>query len=257
MDPLKTSPFELGDGPDACLVIHGFTGTPWDVKPLGESLAARGFYVRGIRLPGHGVTPESMADVTYRDWEQSAEEALHGLERFRNVFVCGLSMGALLSVLLAARFPKRVRGAVFMAPAMRFLDRQMAAIRFLRGLPLVEMFKPWVLKDTTDIEDPVVRAQAPVLPAFPTARLADLWAVQGRAREAMGYVACPSLIAYARKDHVVSKRGALELHKGLARAASVRMLELREGAHIIPRDRGAATLFREVGAFLDGIRAGG
>ena len=42
MDPQKTAPFTLGKGEDACLLVHGFTGSPWDLRPLGEALAARG-----------------------------------------------------------------------------------------------------------------------------------------------------------------------------------------------------------------------
>src|SRR5688572_17767016 len=57
MDPEKTAPFELGSGDDACLLLHGFTGSPWDMRPLGERLSERGYAVRAIRLPGHGSTP--------------------------------------------------------------------------------------------------------------------------------------------------------------------------------------------------------
>ena len=89
MDPEKTAPFELGSGDDACLLLHGFTGSPWDMRPLGERLAARGLFVRAIRLPGHGSTPLAMAQVSHRDWEQASEDALLSLSGFRNVFVAG------------------------------------------------------------------------------------------------------------------------------------------------------------------------
>src|SRR5271154_6266158 len=62
LDPTLTAPFELGIGPGACLLVHGFTGTPWDVRPLGEALAAGGFRVRGIPLPGHGATPRGQPE---------------------------------------------------------------------------------------------------------------------------------------------------------------------------------------------------
>ncbi len=224
------------------------------MRPLGEVLAARGFFVKGIRLPGHGITPEALASVSHRDWEQAVEEGLGALERYRRVFVAGLSMGALLSVGLAERFPARVKGLALLAPAMRFLDRQMAAMKLLRGWPVVEALKPWVAKDSTDIEDPVQRRAAPVLPAFPTARLADVWSVQDSARAAMGQVLCPALIVYARQDHVVSGEGALELQRGLIRAPEVKVVELREGFHIIPRDLGARVALGEVGEFFDRLR---
>jgi len=42
LDPAKTAPFEMPGTRPACLLIHGFTGTPWDVRPLGEALARAG-----------------------------------------------------------------------------------------------------------------------------------------------------------------------------------------------------------------------
>jgi carboxylesterase len=223
--------------------------------PLGEALAARGFYVKGIRLPGHGTTPEAMTHVTHRDWEQAVEDALRGLSNFRQVFVAGLSMGALLSVLLAARSPARVHGVALIAPAMKFLDRQMAALRFLRAASIAEVLHPWVEKDSTDIGDPIVRAQAPVLPRFPVARLRDVWTLQDHAREALSRVRCPALIAIARDDHVVSAEGARELAQRLTQAPTVRFIELTQGFHIIPRDRDGPVLAREVGDFFARLRS--
>ena len=40
---------------------HGFTATPDEMRPLGEALAARGFRVEGVRLPGHGTSVEHLA----------------------------------------------------------------------------------------------------------------------------------------------------------------------------------------------------
>src|SRR5688500_7219834 len=107
MDTWKTAPFELGQGDDACLLLHGFTGSPWDLRPLGEALAARGLYVKAPRLPGHGTTPEALLTVTHCHWEEAAQEALWTLRNRRRVFVAGLSMGALLSLRLAVHAPER------------------------------------------------------------------------------------------------------------------------------------------------------
>jgi carboxylesterase len=257
MDPEKTAPFELGSGDDACLLLHGFTGSPWDVRPLGEQLAARGLYVRAIRLPGHGSTPLAMAQVSHRDWEQAAEEALLSLHNFRHVFVAGLSVGALLAVVLAARHQDRVHGLGLMAPPLRFRSMQIRALERLQRWPLWELVKPYAEKQGTDIEDPDVRAQAPILPSFPTARLRDVFVVQRLAREALPLVLAPVFVAIADRDHVVDAQGARELVRGLTRAPAVRFIRLTEGAHILPRDRGGALLAVEMGEFFDRVRNGG
>jgi len=251
LDPALTAPFELGVGPGACLLLHGFTGTPWDVRPLGEALAAGGFRVRGLRLPGHGTTPRAMLDAGAEDWLAACEEGLAGFREPR-VAVVGLSMGALLALVLGARHPDRVQAVVGMAPAVRFKDPLMRGLRLARPLSLAvaERVRPWVHKSTTDLLDPVVRAAAPVLAAWPLRRLRDLWNIQDLAWASAPKVRAPVLLATARHDRVVDARGTRELARRLSSAASVRFIELDRGAHIMPRDEGRLVLQQEVLGFL-------
>ncbi|XXF81680.1 alpha/beta fold hydrolase [Myxococcaceae bacterium GXIMD 01537] len=254
MDPWKTAPFELGHGEDACLLLHGFTGSPWDMRPLGEALAARGLYVCAPRLPGHGTTPEALLRVGHRDWEEAAWEALRALRARRHVFVAGLSMGALLALRLAARAPERVRGLALIAPAIGFTGLKMRLAEKLRRNPVLEWVRPWVGKESTDIEHPVARAEAPVLSAFPLARLDDLFVLQAAARADASRVRSPTLVAIAERDHVVDPEAGRWLVRQLFAAPQVRLLALREGFHIIPRDVGGPRLAWEVGDFLERLR---
>src|SRR5262244_3234188 len=170
LDEGKTAPFELPGDRGACLLIHGFTGTPWDVRPLGEALSHAGIAVQAPRLPGHGTTPVAMLDARAPDWLLACDEALARLPG-RRVAVAGLSMGALLGLVLAARHPDRVACVAALAPAVRFRDHTLNSLRRVRAaIPLLELVRPWVRKDTTDLLDPQARAEAPVLAAWPTAR---------------------------------------------------------------------------------------
>src|SRR5438128_7295883 len=95
------APFALGDGPDACLLLHGLTGAPSEVRPVGEALARAGFRAIGPLLPGHGTSPHDLEAVTRADLLDAATDALRSLRGARRVFLCGLSLGALLCVRLA------------------------------------------------------------------------------------------------------------------------------------------------------------
>lgn len=255
-NPEKAAPFELGGGDDACLLIHGFTGSPWDMRPLGEGLAARGFHVRGLRLPGHASTPDALSQVTHRDWEEAVESALLSLKNFRHVFVAGLSMGALLSIVLAARHQDRVHGLALMAPALHFHHPYLRSLKRLQRLPLLQILRPRLAKQTTDLEDPAERAEAPLLPYVPSVRLRDLWWVQDAARAALPLVRTPVLVATATHDHVVhSEKVARELADKLAGAPLVRFLQIDRGFHIMPRDLGRQRLIAEVGGFFEHLRA--
>jgi carboxylesterase len=254
MDPEKTAAFELGRGPDAVLLLHGFTGSPWDVRPLAEALAEHDYYIRAIRLPGHGLTPEAMLEVSWRDWEHAALDALAGLSEYRHVFVAGLSMGALLAMLLAAQRPERVQALALLAPAVRFRGRTRLLLHTFRHFPFLRVVQPWILKDGSDIADPNARGEAPVLRAWPSARVDDLWTVRERALSQAHRVRAPALVAVATDDHVVSPYGGEELVRRMIASPGVRFVQLDDGFHIIPRDLGRQRLAREVRAFFDRAR---
>ncbi|RKG85219.1 alpha/beta hydrolase [Corallococcus terminator] len=251
MDGDSTAAFALGRGPDACLLLHGFTGSPWEVRPLGEALAARGMRVVAPRLPGHGTTPEALLDVDHHDWQDAAEEALASLQGHRRVFVAGLSMGALLALRLAAKHPDQVHGLALVAPAVRFRGPRMALVRQLVRTPLLQWTTPWVDKGGTDISDPLTLSQAPVLAAFPVARLRDLCMLQDLAVTDAPRVRCPVLVATAEQDHVVDPEGGRFLVRRLTSSPAVRLVSFREGFHIIPRDVSGPLLATEVGDFLE------
>ena len=86
------------------LLIHGFTGAPPELRLLGDRLHDDGgLTVLGVRLTGHGSTVENLEQATCSDWIADVEEGYLRLARHcRYVLVCGLSLGALLAVRLAA-----------------------------------------------------------------------------------------------------------------------------------------------------------
>ena len=43
------------NGKKGVLLIHGYTGSPAELKPLGEYMRDKGYSVFGVRLPGHGL----------------------------------------------------------------------------------------------------------------------------------------------------------------------------------------------------------
>jgi len=103
--------FFPGQGENArigCLVSHGFTGTPKEVRWLGEYLNEQGYTVCGIRLTGRATQPEDMVRSRWRDWLLSVEDGYNLLRGCTDqVFLLGLSMGGILSLAAAAQFGVR------------------------------------------------------------------------------------------------------------------------------------------------------
>jgi esterase/lipase len=55
-------------GARGVLCLHGFTGTPFEVRPLAEALAGRGFTVIAPVLAGHCGTVADLACTRWPDW---------------------------------------------------------------------------------------------------------------------------------------------------------------------------------------------
>lgn len=110
-----------------CLLLHGFTASPAEVRPLGDALAAAGFPVRAVRLPGHGTSVEELATTGPRAWIEAAESAFDELAAapgVRGVAIAGQSMGALIALIVAARRQKKVVAVASLAAPLWFLDRR-------------------------------------------------------------------------------------------------------------------------------------
>src|SRR6476469_5233944 len=131
--------FFLGDSSKpACLLIHGFTGTPKEMRWMGEFLNQQGYNCLGIRLTGHATDPEDMIRSRWTDWVASVEDGYQFLRGLSDtIFLIGLSMGGSLSLLMSTRL--NVKGVVAMStpyklpddPRLRYLDLIARAIPFM------------------------------------------------------------------------------------------------------------------------------
>jgi len=97
-------PFFFPGNKVGCLLTHGFTGAPKEMRWMGEYLSEEGFSVLGVRLAGHATNPEEMIRSRYIDWMHSVEDGYHLLQGVADkVVLVGLSMGGALSLLMASK----------------------------------------------------------------------------------------------------------------------------------------------------------
>ncbi len=105
-------------GPTGVLLIHGFTATTAEVRPLAKALHASGYTVAGPVLPGHNTTPEDINRYTWEDWAATVEESCRELAgRCERVFVGGESTGGLLALYMGSSHPE-ISGVLTYAPAL-------------------------------------------------------------------------------------------------------------------------------------------
>ncbi len=99
-------PFTLGDGPALALLIHGFPGTPAEVRPLAEALFQMGWKVRAPLLPGFGTDIPNLNLRRRKDWIEAARQEWRELRTEGEChLLVGYSMGAAVALHVAEENP--------------------------------------------------------------------------------------------------------------------------------------------------------
>jgi esterase/lipase/1-acyl-sn-glycerol-3-phosphate acyltransferase len=95
------------------ILVHGYMAAPGEVRRLAERLYAAGYSVYGVRLRGHGTTPEDLAHMQWQDWYESVNRGYVVMKNAINKFViAGFSTGAGLALLQAAKKNEKFTGLV-------------------------------------------------------------------------------------------------------------------------------------------------
>jgi len=242
--------FDLGGGQDVCLLLHGLSGSPAEVRPVGEALAKAGMRSVGLLLPGHGTRPEDLFAKTRFDLLEAAEDALRGLAGARRTYLCGLSAGALLAIHLAATVPG-IRALALLAPAVAFSHATWLFTEVLGRLPVApRVLLPKGARDVAAGDDREQVAQA--YTAVPLSWGRELRLLAASARKLAPQVRAPSLILSGGRDRTVSVAGARRLALRLGSPKPVGMRVFPASGHLLPLDGDSREVCDEVVRFFSG-----
>ena len=238
--------FYLGNT-TACLLVHGFTASPREMRGLGAFLhREHGYTVLGVRLAGHATTPEDMAHMRWQDWVASAEDGWHMLQSagFQDVVVVGLSMGGVVALLLASYLP--VKGVVSMAApydiAIPWRERVLA------------LFRPFIPKGEGRVFDPKGFEGRVAYPVNPARSVLELEAMLGVLRQALPRVQAPALVLHSRDDLYVPPHNAEQIFAAL-RSPQKQLVWVEGSSHVVTLDAARETVFRTVGDFVHSLNA--
>lgn len=224
------------------LVLHGFTGSPASVRPWALDLAERGYAVEVPLLPGHGTTWRQMNATTWPDWYAEADRAYAALAaRTDRVVVAGLSMGATLALLLAARHGTAVAGVVSLNVSLDNRDPRRHALPVLKRL--VGSF-PGIVDD---IRRPGVSELG--YDRLPLRAAHSLLGLYRALRPELAAVTQPLLVLRSVVDHVADP-GSHGLLLASVSSRDVTEVLLHESFHVATLDHDADRICEETAAFV-------
>ena len=117
----NSSFFLKGSDRNLCFLIHGLTGTPKEMSAIGMRLNNRGFSVAVPLMAGHNGPLSILKRKKWQEFYASLKnEFLKYEPQYENIFVAGLSFGALLGILLAYEFPKKIKAVNCFSPTLFF-----------------------------------------------------------------------------------------------------------------------------------------
>lgn len=245
------------------LVLHGFTGSPAEMRPLGLGLHREGFTVHGPLQPRHGELPARLRGARYREWIDAALDGLERVADCEHLFLAGLSMGGLITLYLAALaaganegFPAarlkplgRLRGIVVLAAPARVNDPRTRIVRFARHIipyftPRIDFDDPktqaWLQEQAPpgariDFADPAERKRLGDAARIPLDAIDQLIRLNDRVVQLLPHVITPALFMQGRLDKTVTADSAERLRRGVGSPdATIQWFE-RSG-HVLTTD---------------------
>ncbi|MBL8874283.1 MAG: alpha/beta fold hydrolase [Phycisphaerae bacterium] len=77
----RTFVSEAKDPVGGALLIHGLSDAPYSLRTLAEKLAAANYTVVCLRVPGHGTSPQALAQSSWNDWAAATKLAMADLRK--------------------------------------------------------------------------------------------------------------------------------------------------------------------------------
>jgi len=231
-------PIDYSNGNTAVvLCLHGFTGYPGEMSYPASRLKEAGFDVRVIRLSGHGTCGKDFSNSGVEDWRRQACDEWKNLSsQYDQVFILGHSMGGLLALDLAVRYPVerialmapligiRKPGMFFFKPVSRLIEKRPYK---WKSNPSYKFF------DKRDDDDDAFLGSE-YWSWIWLRPLADLIKLQFLTEKNLRHISGPVLALFGEKDAVTGNGGRKILESGLP--GGFKGMDLKGCGHYIPYD---------------------
>lgn len=217
---------------------------------MGEYLHRQGYTCLGIRLAGHATQPDDMIRSRWTDWVASVEDGYNLLCGLTDdIFLIGLSMGGILSLLMSTRLAPRVKGVIAMSTPARMPSEY--PIWFMKLISPVIRYRPKTREtpgsgwfDKAAYKDHIAYGKNPVRSA------AELKRLILEMHMALPKVTVPVLLMHSRDDKYILPDSLETIYERLTNASDKTKLYITGSGHVLPRDSSREQVFQSAVEFI-------
>jgi carboxylesterase len=239
---LDGSAFFWAGNPVGILLIHGFTATTVEIRPLAEFFHRAGYSVAGPLLPGHGTSAEDLNSKSWKEWVAAADQSYQLLKSTcQQVIVGGESMGGLISLFLASIHPE-IAGLLLYSPALK--------VKKLRRTQIARFFMPIMAKHNTGTSKEPLPWQGYTV--YPVRAAYQLFRLQRFVAPSLKRVNQPSLIMQGEKDRTIDPKSSGVIFEAIS--SQKKELEwLKNSGHCVVLDQEYEQVMAKSLAFVQSI----
>lgn len=226
----KARPFSIKNNNDVLVIlVHGFTGTPYDLWVLSDFLAENNLDVEVPLLTGHGGSTAMLAASNEEQWLNTVENCLkNNLNSYQKIFFVGYSFGANLSLHVSLKYQDQVTGIISLGLPI-FMNHE-RRIRLL--LPLAKIFKKTYKKYWLSEEEEYNSKDEGRHNNIPISSLLHFYNfIDQYTKKELEQIEIPVLVIHSRDDLVSDPYSSEFLFKNLTKVKDKHLFILNQDEH--------------------------
>ena len=248
----------------AVLLFHGLTGNPFELKKYGQFLFNNGFDVYAPSLPGHGDKVDEIYTVKYQDWLDFGYSKFEELsEKYENVFISGLCMGAVLALALGIKYNNKIKGIISLSTTL-FLDGWRlpwykcfmpiglaTILRFYYSYPECD---PHGIKNerTRAVIKKLLQKSEVGMNEFPMTGFYELMKLSKFVIKDLNKITSPTLLMHSKEDDLTSTKSANIVYDRIS-SKNKELIILNDSYHMVLYDNEKEYVFNTALKFLNSL----
>ncbi len=228
-----------GTNGKAVLLIHGLTGAPAEMRPVGRILNRKGYTVYAPLLAGHGLDEKTLVKTCWEDWLAGLVPAIDRLTaETDHVYAAGICVGGKLAMMLAHTRPRSLRATAIYSACFNydgwdtpsyyklapFVPLWVTKLPLIRNLSFAETGSMGIKSERLRRWMSMQSSEG-VLDKFPALALAEMFRLGHALKKALPNMQTPNLILHAREDDLSNIRNAEYINQHIAAPHEMHVLE--------------------------------